>query len=241
MRNLCLTVFAFEFKGQSKFCLSSGIPSVVGWERFDSGREVGTSTGLDAYKHCGLAFGDSCPCQTTTRQEELGGGAWNLVKRDAEDGLVNQIDIYIFSRLCDGWWSDSYGKGRESSADKSQKLQRRMMEFGQFACRGDLDTILCPWCNILRACIGTGSSPIQDIQGDFYSLDLTIRIQNSYNKLEKMVQRQIREGLLKVALFIQISMPMLQVDLATLHCIRWQVNLRATRKWHLFNMKGALD
>lgn len=53
---------------------------------------------------------------------------------------------------------------------KCQKLQRRMMEFGQFACRGDLDTILCPWCNILRAGIGTGSSPIKDIQGDFYSL-----------------------------------------------------------------------
>lgn len=120
MRYLCLTVFASEFKGQSKFCLCSGIPSGVDWERFDSSREVGTSTWLDAYKHCGVAFGDSCPCQTTTRQEELGGGAQNLVKRDVEDGLVNQIDIYIFSRLCNGWWSDSYGKEQDSSADKSK-------------------------------------------------------------------------------------------------------------------------
>lgn len=68
--------------------------------------------------------------------------------------------------------SDSCGKGQESSADKNKASKAPKEDDGvcQFACRGYLDTILCPCCNILRACIGTGSSPIKDIQGDFYSL-----------------------------------------------------------------------
>lgn len=101
------------------------------------------------------------------------------VKRDAEDGLVNQIDIYIFSRLCDGWWSDSYGKGQESSADKSKasKAPKEDDRVWPVCLQGELnlDTILCPWCNILRACIGTGSSPIKVSRVIFIPY-LTIRI-----------------------------------------------------------------
>lgn len=94
------------------------------------------------------------------------------VKRDAEDGLVNQIDIYIFSRLCDGWWSDSYGKGQESSADKSKasKAPKEDDRVWPVCLQGEFGYYFVPLVQYFESLHWDRFLTHKGIQGDFYSL-----------------------------------------------------------------------
>lgn len=139
---------------------------------------------------------------------------------------MNQIDIYIFSRLCNGWWSDSYGKGQDSSADKSKASKAPKEDDGVWpvCLQGGFGYYFVPlvqyfeslhWDRFFahKGYPGWFLFPIWLYGFSFIQSDYTQVIQTSMfikipiKKLEKMVQRQIWEGLLKVALFIQISMP----------------------------------